>query len=75
MAEKSLPIFIADAFTEQPFSGNPAAICCLKKVYIFSLINGQISSSNICENVAIILTFLTVRINRYTLLWNNQDNI
>jgi len=31
MAEKSLPIFIADAFTEQPFSGNPAAVCCLKK--------------------------------------------
>jgi PhzF family phenazine biosynthesis protein len=28
---KSVPLYIADAFTSQPFAGNPAAVCLLKE--------------------------------------------
>jgi PhzF family phenazine biosynthesis protein len=31
MEQPAIPIFQVDAFTSQPFSGNPAAVCLLEK--------------------------------------------
>jgi predicted PhzF superfamily epimerase YddE/YHI9 len=32
MHQSSVTVFVVDAFTDELFSGNPAAVCCLEKV-------------------------------------------
>lgn len=32
MDQSSITVFVVDAFTNELFSGNPAAVCCLERV-------------------------------------------
>ncbi len=36
MTESFIKVYVVDAFTNELYSGNPAAVCCLEKVSVFS---------------------------------------
>ena len=38
MENSYIKVYVVDAFTNELFSGNPAAVCCLEKVCFHSVV-------------------------------------
>jgi len=60
----SLPLFQVDAFTDQPFAGNPAAVCILDKMYDDAWLQQVASEMNLSETA-----FLSPLDDGYNLRW------
>ena len=62
----SIKIFQVDAFTSEPFKGNPAAVCILEKEMTDSWMTGVAANMNLSETAFIIAT---EEKNKYKLRW------
>src|ERR1700691_1502717 len=60
----SLPVFHIDAFTETPFSGNPAAVCPLKDCLDDDILRSVAAENNLSETA-----FLLPKNGGYELRW------
>jgi len=52
----NIKIFQVDAFTSEPFKGNPAAVCILEKKVSDSWMSGVVADMNLSETAFIIAT-------------------
>jgi PhzF family phenazine biosynthesis protein len=49
MSKNGIPLYHVDAFTKEPFSGNPAAVCFLEKSYADSVLEDIAAEMNLSE--------------------------
>lgn len=52
-SKDKIPLYLVDAFTDEPFRGNPAAVCLLIKQYVDSLLQVIAAEMNLSETAFI----------------------